>query len=107
MNVEARLDLFVQNLSDYVKARLASTTYDMIKFEVMKGGRYARVVQTLGIGSNHPSRCAYCFIDLTNGDILKTGSWKAPAKNGVRGNIFAPDFGLSRCDVYGVKYIRR
>lgn len=106
MNIETRLALFVENLSDHVKAQLAPSTYDDIKFEAMLGNRYARIVRTVWIGSGRASRCAYCFIDLKNGDMLRTGTWKAPAKNAVRGNIFAPDFGLSRCDVSGLKYIR-
>ena len=46
------------------------------------GSKYARVVI-----SDCSSRSCYCFIDLTNGDILKSASWKAPAKH-ARGNIF-------------------
>ena len=47
----------------------------------------------------------YCFIDRANGNILK-GSWKAPVRNGVRGNIFNPGYDLDKCDWHGPKYLR-
>ncbi len=45
----------------------------------------------------------YCFIDLSNGDILKPAGWKAPAK-GKRGSIWNDDcdVGPSKpCNVHG------
>lgn len=62
--------------------------------------RYIRIVKQEIRGN----RSVYCFIDKTNGDVLK-GSWKAPVKNGVRGNIFkgqAADY----MDWHGPKYLR-
>lgn len=47
---------------------------------------------------------SWCFIDLTNGDILRPATYKAPAKH-ARGNIFAADFGLSCVGPYGPNYI--
>lgn len=42
----------------------------------------------------HDSQSAvYCFIDLSNGDILKAATWSKPA-TGARGNIWNDD-----CDV--------
>lgn len=53
------------------------------------GSKFARIVmQTKG-----PSRSVYCFVDLSNGDILKSAGWKTPAK-GKRGSIWNED-----CDV--------
>lgn len=56
------------------------------------GQKYARIVST-----SWSSRSSYGFIVLTDddpkfkfGDILKAASWKAPAKNFARGNIFDP-----------------
>lgn len=63
-------------------------------FTVANGQRFAKIVINSG-GQNS----VHCFIDKTNGDILKAASWKAPQKNGVRGNlknenkpVFAGDF---------------
>jgi hypothetical protein len=49
------------------------------------GKRYVRLVQ-----HNGSSRSVYCFVDQTNGDILKASSWKIPAK-GKRASIFQLD----------------
>lgn len=64
---------------------------------VDQGKRYAKIV----VNGEH-QRTVYCFIDK-NGDILKSASWKAPAK-GVRGNIYVP-FG-DAIDLYGARYDR-
>lgn len=45
------------------------------------GRRYLRIVMESG------QRSVHCFIDATNGDILKAATWKAPAKD-ARGNLF-------------------
>lgn len=61
---------------------------------IMKGRRYARIV-ALGYKHGYGSpRTVWGFIDMTNGDLLKANSWKAPAKNFARGNIFDTDRGL-------------
>lgn len=52
--------------------------------ECMHGKKYVRVVSTESLGT---SRSAICFIDK-EGNIWKPSSWKAPAKNFPRGNIF-------------------
>ena len=49
---------------------------------IEKGRRYARIVKDDG-----PHTSVYCFVDLTNGDILKSEGWKKPAKH-ARGSIF-------------------
>jgi len=55
------------------------------------GKRYARLVEQDEVPridqfNGGLRRSAFCFIDLTNGDILKAASWSAPAKH-ARGNI--------------------
>jgi hypothetical protein len=47
----------------------------------------------------------HSFVNMENGDILK-GSWKAPVKNGVRGNINADDVGADRINEYGPIYLK-
>lgn len=64
------------------------------------GKKYIRVVNASHTGSGGS---VYCFIERETGNVLKSASWKAPAK-GVRGNIFAetPDgYGITE---YGAKY---
>ena len=48
------------------------------------GPKYARLVVTRPCGA--PGGSVYCFIDMTNGNLLKAAGWKTPAK-GARGNI--------------------
>ena len=80
--------------------------------DITFGSRYAKVIKkdrhyvdgpgsevTIRVGSVHS------FVDLNNGDILK-GSWKAPVKNGVRGNIFAEDIGADRVNEHGPAYLK-
>ena len=68
--------------------------------QVTEGPRYLRVVR-----EESSSRSVYCFIDKTNGDVLKAAGWKAPAK-GARSNINDADFGLSGVTQYGGRYLR-
>ena len=63
------------------------------------GRRYAKIIV-----SDSSSRSVYCFVDLTNGDVLKAATWKAPAKHS-RGNIFAND-PTAGVNVYGANYIK-
>ena len=47
----------------------------------------------------------HCFVDKTNGNILKAASWKAPAKH-ARGNIHEYDNGAHCMSAYGTIYLR-
>ncbi len=66
--------------------------------EFERGKKFARIVRV-----DVSSRSAFCFVDLTTGDILKTAGWKAPAK-GVRGHIRN---GSADLTPYGAHYFRR
>lgn len=61
------------------------------------GRKFVRI--TVG-GSVHT------FINFETGEIFKAASFRAPAKNGVRGSIWADDLGESVIDHYGAKYLR-
>jgi len=67
------------------------------------GSKYARVVK---VDQLNGSRSVHTFVNLDNGDILKSGGWKAPAPNGVRGNIFETDLGASVVNEMGANYLR-
>jgi len=67
------------------------------------GRKYARVVKNDQLNGG---RSVHTFVNLDNGDILKSGGWKAPAPNGVRGNIFADDLGESVVNEHGANYLR-
>lgn len=70
----------VQRLNDEYHAKHCPTL-PQIKVGFEMGKRYVRVFT-----NNGTQRSVHSFVDMTNGNILK-GSWKAPVKNGVRGNI--------------------
>jgi len=97
-----------ENLDEFVAAcQKLVDTYMQTKFPtlepyvlyVMKGKRYARIVRSTST-SNH----VFAFVDMTNGDVLKPASWKAPAKH-ARGNLFDEHKGLSRVSAQGPAYL--
>ena len=67
------------------------------------GRKYARVVK---VDQLNGSRSVHTFVNLDNGDILKSGGWAAPQKNGVRGNIFDTDVGESVVNEHGAIYLK-
>lgn len=70
------------------------------------GGTKFAKIQAVSPGRSSIS--AYCFIDLTNGNILKAAGWKAPAK-GARGNIRVGDasnWWNGALGKYGAAYLR-
>jgi hypothetical protein len=70
------------------------------KVEITFGKKYAKVIKV------DNSRCVHCFIDLSNGDILKAATFNAPAKQ-ARGNIFDNNCGVGTAvNVYGARYLK-
>ena len=47
----------------------------------------------------------YFFVDLTNGNLLKPATYKAPELKNPRGNVFDKDI-LTKLTPYGVVYVR-
>jgi hypothetical protein len=72
------------------------------KLVAREGKKFIKVCSEQ-IGSRGSS--AWCFIDKTNGDVLKAASWAAPAKH-ARGNIFDSSNGLASVGPYGPAYLR-
>lgn len=110
MKIQPRLNEFLNVLTKFVNDQIPLTMkigkweqpVPRREFSIEKGSKYVRIVKN-DVGDSH--RTVYCFVDINTGDILKAASWKAPAPRGVRGNIFADDFGMSCCDRHGVKYL--
>ena len=88
--------LFKVPRASQMKTRARSFT-----FETEVGPRYIRVVKNaIGAGG----RAAHCFVDKSNGDVLKTGGWKGPAKTKqARGNIFDASNGLANVEAHGLR----
>ena len=81
-------------------ARLRQTPSEPVTTKA--GRRYAKLVRSNQSGSD---RSVHCFVDLTNGDVLKAASWKAPAKH-ARGNIHDANNGLGGVTHHGGAYLR-
>lgn len=90
-----------QNIhTDYMACEFPNMAPDEITSKI--GKRYAKIIRT-HVANN--GRSVHCFVDITNGDVLKAASWKAPAKH-ARGNIFDEHDGLKNMNEYGPAYLR-
>lgn len=88
-----RYEAIVQRLNDEYSAKMK---FPKCIVSTEKGNRYFKVLCSGRI---------HTFLDK-NGDILKAATWKSPAKNGVRGNIYSADGGESVINNYGAKYLK-
>lgn len=98
---DADLDAWVAKVHDMRVADYKAKNFriPVPPLTVEKGRKYARIV------TNHTNqRLVFCFVDLRTGDILKSATWRAPAKY-PRGNIFATD-PLAGVTVHGAEYLR-
>ena len=99
---ETKLASFVEGVNElyneYMDARFPNNPRETI--EIGGGRKYIKLVKV----SEGRVRSVYCFVDSTNGDVLKAASFKAPAKH-ARGNIFNDDNGLGGVGPYGANYL--
>ncbi len=100
--MEKKIDAFIERWQLLIDERNERLGYQWkTTLSVMYGKKYARVVT-----EDHGQRSAAAFINLENGDILKTATWAAPAKK-ARGNVDSSVYGMEAIDNYGmVKYLR-
>ena len=106
MEVMERLEQYMamvqeKNATYYKVMNFTHSDPDHISADI--GRKYARVVKNDQLNG---SRSVHTFVNMDNGDILKSGGWKAPAPNGVRGNIFDTDLGESVVNEMGANYLR-
>ena len=110
--MQSDLDSALQDYAEYLKecymsrgASWAKSGFDrQLVVEFDKGSKFIKVIvghSTDGVRDS--SRSSHSFIVLKSdkfqyGDILKSASWKAPAKNFARGNVLKKDYGtISWC----------
>lgn len=86
---------------DYMREHFPRLPLPII--ETHKGSRYAKLVRKDSADARYGS--VHCFVDLTNGDVLKAATFKAPAKH-ARGNLNDADGGRSAMNQYGANYLR-
>ncbi len=99
---DAALQTFVegcQRIHTEYMARYHNAPVD--KLVPKKGKRYVKLIRRGGKWNGS----AHCFVDMTNGDVLKAASWDAPAKH-ARGNIFDEHNGLKSMGEHGPAYLR-
>ena len=105
-DVQVQLDKYiamVQEKNDAYFKMMGFTFSDPPHVSADLGRKYARVVKNDQLNG---SRSVHTFVNLDNGDILKSGGWSAPQVNGVRGNIFDTDYGASVVNEHGANYIK-
>ena len=100
--LEMYMDMLQWKMDEYFKVN-SFTFSDPPKFRADLGNKYARVIK---VDQLNGGRSVHTFVNMDNGDILKSGGWKAPAPNGVRGNIFDTDLGASVVNEQGANYLR-
>ena len=105
MNVKDELAVALIGYKDsiiesYVKWCDSVGISDIGKFgvEFEEGSKYVKVVHI----SSGGSRSVHSFVEKSNGAIWKAASWKAPAKNFARGNVFDSKGYLPRLSWTGV-----
>ena len=90
MNVSNELATALIGLKDVIMADYAKflkeidCSKDKFGIEFEPGSKYVKVVSISGGGS----RSVHCFVEKANGNILRAASWKAPARNFIRGNVY-------------------
>ncbi len=87
-------------VNDYVNWCGAAGITDIGQFgvEFEPGSKYVKVVKV----SSGGSRSVHSFVEKETGAIWKAASWKAPAKNFVRGNVFDAGTYLNRLQWTGI-----
>jgi len=87
-------------VKDYVNWCGAAGITDIGQFgvEFEPGSKYVKVVKI----SSGGSRSVHSFVEKETGAIWKAASWKAPAKNFARGNVFDAGTYLNRLQWTGI-----
>lgn len=105
MNVDGKLAVALIGYKDnivanYVKWCEDAGIADIGKFgvEFEPGSKYVKVVKV----SSGGSRSVHSFVEKENGAIWKAASWKAPAKNFIRGNVYDASSYTNRLSWTGV-----
>jgi len=110
--MQSDMDSALQDYADFLKAEYVSRGASWAKsgfdrqlvVEFDKGSKFIKVIvghSTDGVRDS--SRSSHSFIVLKSdkfqyGDILRSASWRAPAKNFARGNVLKKDYGtISWC----------
>ena len=89
-------DVIMADYAKFLKEIDGSVDKFGVEFEI--GKKYVKVVTISGGGS----RSVHCFVEKENGNIWRAASWKAPARNFIRGNVFDQASYINRIQWTGV-----
>ena len=79
------------------ESRYENPNGERFGIEFDEGSKYIKIVSV-----SWGSRSVHSFIEKKTGDIWRAASWKAPARNFARGNVFAPTTYINRTTWTGV-----
>ena len=89
MSLYEAIDAYIKHLADDYKETAA---YNSKKFYIAVGRKYVHVI----MGDNQRSSHSWVMLvddkKFKQGDILKSASWNAPARNFARGNVLCGGF---------------
>lgn len=104
MSAMSELDLSIQEYCEYLKSKWeeraarAGFTHVTRNYTYEIGRKYAHIIQ-----SDSNSRSSHSWVVIGDdkkfklGDILKSASWNAPARNYERGNVLTGDWNAIDC----------
>jgi hypothetical protein len=99
MSVYKDLNMCIQEYCDHLKADYESRGRDNgIEFQYELGRKYVHVIMNHTGQFSYGQRSSHSFVMINDdkqfkrGDILKSASWKAPARNFSRGNVLCGGF---------------
>lgn len=92
MGVFKELDLAMQEYADHLRSTYGSEPENYtVEFDA--GSKYIKVISVCrGSRSSHSFIVVKPDAKFKFGDILKSASWKSPAKNFARGNVLEGTF---------------
>ena len=98
---QSHLDSFVAKCQTIIDVHYKDSTMHP-KLEAKHGSKFVKIIAN---ETGQTGGRVHCFVDKTNGDVLKAASWQAPAKH-ARGNIFDNHNGILNMGPYGAAYLR-
>lgn len=108
------LSAFVAAAQAKIDAEYAERFKNLVpcRLDKVYGHRYVKIVRVRrhrdeqgNVVDTEFGRSVFCFVDRTNGNVLKAASWKAPAKH-ARGNVYAQGNGADAVSCWGANYLR-
>ena len=88
---------FKDNIVRDYESRFENPNGERFGIEFEAGSKYVKVVSV-----SWGSRSVHSFVEKATGNIWKAASWKSPARNFVRGNVFDSASYINRLSWTGV-----